>query len=197
MTIGKDELVYRSEEEQRQFVDEIKEFFKYVFGTSDNLEFVLEDTLNDSLNIVGNDEVIAGECTSQLIRISTYAPKSVMYHEAFHKIIELILPNKEREALYEAYRKNNGKNLSERAVAEALADMFVDYMQNKKAFKEAKWYNKVRLVFKKIGLLASLVNNLGVRQAKALFAVYKDTTRGNIRNRIKEDEIEQKKQRFE
>ena len=197
MTIDKDELVYRSEEEQRQFVDEIKEFFKYVFGTSDNLEFVLEDTLNDSLNIVGNDEVIAGECTSQLIRISTYAPKSVMYHEAFHKIIELILPNKEREALYEAYRKNNGKNLSERAVAEALADMFVDYMQNKKAFKEAKWYNKVRLVFKKIGLLASLVNNLGVRQAKALFSVYKDTTRGNIRSRIKEEEIEQKKQRFE
>jgi hypothetical protein len=120
-----------------------------------------------------------------------------MYHEAFHKIIELILPNKEREALYEAYRKNNGENLSERAVAEALADMFVDYMQNKKAFKEAKWYNKVRLVFKKIGLLASLVNNLGVRQAKALFAVYKDTTRGNIRSRIKEEEIEQKKQRFE
>jgi hypothetical protein len=64
MTIDKDELVYRSEEEQRQFVDEIKEFFKYVFGTSDNLEFVLQDTLNDSLSIVGNDEVIAGECTS-------------------------------------------------------------------------------------------------------------------------------------
>jgi len=55
----------------------------------------------------------------------------------------------------------------------------------------------VRLAFKKIGLLASLVNNLGVRQAKALFSVYKDTTRGKIRERVKEEEIERKKQRFE
>jgi len=93
MTVDKDELVYRSEEEQREFIKEIRDFFKYVFGDSNDVEFVLEKTLDDSLGILGSDNVIAGECTSQLIKISTYAPKSVMYHEAFHKIIELILPD--------------------------------------------------------------------------------------------------------
>ena len=197
MTIKKEDLVYRSEQEQNQFVDEVRDFFKYVFGTDKDVEFIFEKTLDDTLGIIGEDSVIAGECTSQLMRISTYAPKSAMYHEAFHKIIELILPNKEREALYKAYRDHNGKNLSERAVAEALADMFVDYMQNKKAFKEAKWYNKPRQFFKKVGLLASLVQNLGVRQATALFMVYRDTNKGRISKRAIQDEIESKKRRFE
>lgn len=197
MTINKEDVVYRSEKEQKEFIEEIRDFFKYVFGTSDDVEFVLQKTLEDTLGIISEDEAIAGECTSQLIRISTYAPKSVMYHEAFHKIIELILPNDQRNALYDAYRKHNGEHLSERAVAEALADMFVDYMENKNALRNAKWYNVPRNFFKKVGLLASLVSNLGVRQAIALFSIYRDTNKGRISNRKIEEEINSKKQRFE
>jgi len=82
-------------------------------------------------------------------------------------------------------------------VAEALADMFVDYMENKKALKNAKWYNKIRPFFKKVGLLASLVHNLGVKQAISMFEIYSDTNKGTISKRSIEKEIEGKKQRFE
>lgn len=197
MTINKEDIVNRSSKEQAEFINEIREFFDYTFGTSDDIKFEFERTLGDNLSFIGEDEVIAGECTSQLIRISTYAPKSVMYHEAFHKIIELILPNAEREALYKAYREKHGKNMSERAVAEALADLFVDYMQNKKAFREAKWYNKPRQFFKKVGILASLVNNLGAKQAIALFMIYRDTNKGRIMNRKNDKEVESKIKRFQ
>nr|DAF91993.1 MAG TPA: hypothetical protein [Podoviridae sp. ctZkC8] len=55
---------------------------------------------------------------------------STAYHEAFHKVLELCVDDKLRQSLYDSYRSYNGKSLSDRDVAEGLADQFVDYMSN-------------------------------------------------------------------
>jgi hypothetical protein len=55
---------------------------------------------------------------------------STAYHEAFHKVLELCVNDKLRQSLYDSYRSYNGKSLSDRDVAEGLADQFVDYMSN-------------------------------------------------------------------
>lgn len=193
MIVTKDQMVQRTDEEQKQFVDEVREFFTRVFGTSEDVVFT--KSIEDALKLAGEDEVIAGECTSQLIQICTSAPFSAAYHEAFHKIIELILSDSERNAIYDAYRSHNGEKLSERAVAEGLADMFVDYMSNKREYKNAKWYKKPVILFKKVGILASLVNMLGYRQAKAMFRIYGETNKGKINERG--ESTEEKRKRFQ
>lgn len=75
---------------------------------------------------------VVGLCTADGIRIATSAENGVEYHEAFHRVVELLMPDKQREKLYTWYRKKYGKNkeLKDRDVAEGLADMFYDYGRN-------------------------------------------------------------------
>lgn len=75
---------------------------------------------------------VVGLCTADGIKIATTAENGVEYHESFHRVVELLMPDDQREKLYNWYRKKYGKNkeLKDRDIAEGLADMFYDYGRN-------------------------------------------------------------------
>jgi hypothetical protein len=77
------------------------------------------------------NERVAGICTAESIKLTRYVPMSVAWHEAFHKIFELVIPAEERDKFYSAYRWGRHTKPSDRTVAEAFADMFMTYMQNR------------------------------------------------------------------
>jgi hypothetical protein len=98
---------------------------------------------NQSLQGVTYNANVAGVCHSAYIELSTAAPESTAYHEAFHKILELTMPPADRERLYQAYRdKYKNTNLSTRDIAEGLADLFTEYVQrNVINMKKSKWFS--------------------------------------------------------
>lgn len=174
-----------------EFRQKIIEYFDKVFGNHDAVYFA--DEHQKFLGQIGDNQYVLGLCCDQMIKLSQYAPRSVAYHEAFHKIMELVLPDNVREEFYDSYRKRNGKNISDRKIAEAFADMYMDYMTNKDAIKQAKWYKKPFKWFKQLTLELGLVPRIGVAGAINMINTFHNTNKGKYAN----IEIsEQKKKRF-
>ena len=172
-----------------EFIQSVYDYFDKVFGSHDFVQFVQ----NKYLEELGNDRYAIGLCCDQMIKLSTYAPRSVAYHEAFHRIMELVLPDKVRQEFYDIYRAKNGKTLSDRKIAEAYADMYMDYMTNKDTIKQAKWYKKPFAWFKQFAFELGITWKLGFKDAYNLRNVVSEVNRGKYANK---EISESKRKRF-
>ena len=77
---------------------------------------------------------VLGICREDSIRLSSLAENGVEYHEAFHRIFELIIPEHLRDSIYEKVAADNDIDLqndpdytNHRKVAELMADWYWDY----------------------------------------------------------------------
>lgn len=71
---------------------------------------------------------VVGRCMSTAIKLSYKAENDAQYHESFHYVVEMLMSEQERNVLYNWYKKKRkNKDLSEKQIAEGLADMFYAY----------------------------------------------------------------------
>ena len=102
----------------------------------DHLEAMFGDaSKNDEFKenlaaFLGTTSGIAGSCLADCILLSTRMKPGVEYHEAFHRVFELFLNKKTRDSILAWYGRKYGET-DPRKAGEALADMFMDYMNNK------------------------------------------------------------------
>lgn len=96
-----------------------------------------------------------GLCTQAGIVLSYGAENGVQYHEAFHRIVELAMPKDERDKLYNLYKNKyaNGQKLSQRDIAEGLADMYFDYSKH-------VWHPKNKIFAKLFSRIYNYINAL-------------------------------------
>lgn len=170
----------RNTVQQAAYMSGVQSYFDKVLGSNGRVEFTKEH--EKYLQQITQDQAVLGVCTTELIKLSRYAPMSTAYHEAFHKVLELCVDNKLRQSLYDSYRSYNGKSLSDRDVAEGLADQFVDYMSNWQSFKESKGFYKIKPLFKTIGFYIGVGRNYGFKTLRNLFQLYRDTNKGEYAN---------------
>ena len=170
----------RNTVQQAAYMSGVQSYFDKVLGSNGRVEFAKEH--EKYLQQITQDQAVLGVCTTELIKLSRYAPMSTAYHEAFHKVLELCVDNKLRQSLYDSYRSYNGKSLSDRDVAEGLADQFVDYMSNWQSFKESKGFTKIKPLFKTIGFYIGVGRNYGFKTLRNLFQLYRDTNKGKYAN---------------
>lgn len=166
--------------QQAAYMNGVQSYFDKVLGSNGRVEFTKEH--EKYLEQITQDQAAIGVCTTELIKLSRYAPMSTAYHEAFHKVLELCVDDKLRQSLYDSYRSYNGKSLSDRDVAEGLADQFVDYMSNWQSFKESKGFSKIKQLFKTIGFYIGVGRNYGFKTLRNLFQLYRDTNKGKYAN---------------
>ncbi len=170
----------RNTVQQAAYMSGVQNYFDKVLGSNGRVEFTKEH--EKYLEQITQDQAAIGVCTTELIKLSRYAPMSTAYHEAFHKVLELCVDDKLRQSLYDSYRSYNGKSLSDRDVAEGLADQFVDYMSNWQSFKESKGFSKIKPLFKTIGFYIGVGRNYGFKTLRNLFQLYRDTNKGKYAN---------------
>ena len=181
----------RNTVQQAAYMSGVQSYFDKILGSNGRVEFTKEH--EKYLEQITQNQAAIGVCTTELIKLSRYAPMSTAYHEAFHKVLELCVDDKLRQSLYDSYRSYNGKSLSDRDVAEGLADQFVDYMSNWQSFKESKGFYKIKPLFKTIGFYIGVGRNYGFKTLRNLFQLYRDTNKGKYANtKISEE----KKDRF-
>lgn len=178
MDVEASELVNRTDEQVSEFKKTAEEYFDTVFGSHDDLSIVS----NIQSSNVGS-RVAAGACAAQYVKLATNAPESAIFHEAFHKIIELVLPADQREAFYAMYRDKYGKDLSDRDVAEGLCDLFVDYMNLKMQHKRAKGFGKIYSWFKKVAFNIGMCIKFGLINSIKLYQLHQDINRGKYANK--------------
>jgi hypothetical protein len=185
MTVEEEDIdANRSTEEQEDFVNAVRNYFKTVFGTDRDVLF--EDTVNKYIKKASKNQRVIGLTTSEMVKLSRYAPYSAMYHEAFHKLLELVLPSKTREEFYRIYRSKNGDELTERQVAEGLADLFVDYMSKRILPENAKWYQKIFKWFKTAGYALKMCWDYGITNTRKMYTVYQNMNAGEYANENRE-----------
>lgn len=170
----------RNTVQQAAYMNGVQSYFDKVLGSNGRVEFTKEH--EKYLEQITQSQAAIGVCTTELIKLSRYAPMSTAYHEAFHKVLELCVDNKLRQSLYNSYRSYNGKSLSDIDVAEGLADQFVDYMSNWQSFKESKGFSKIKPLFKTIGFYIGVGRNYGFKTLRNLFQLYRDTNKGKYAN---------------
>ena len=172
--------------------DDIIRFFDEVLGdlAKNGKTLSLED--DTCLSQIDN-QYIMGVCHALSIELSKYSPKSAAYHEAFHKIFELLIPEKTRDTLYQKYRDRH-KGVSDRQIAEAFADMFMIYMTNRRDSDKSKWYKRLHSWFRKIGITLGILKKIGFSGTRSLYQVFNNVTNGKYRNATISDK---QKERFD
>ena len=117
-----------SEEKARKHIREI---------LGDNVPVEFEQ---DFLKVASGAAHVVGNCKSDCIILSQLAWDGVEYHEAFHRVFEMLLPERKRDAIYQKIAKRIGVDLynedgSENAsafrqCAEYAADHYMDHMNH-------------------------------------------------------------------
>lgn len=101
-------------------------------------EFVSDDRtfgfVDGVIKQFDDGSAVLGVCRKDSIRLSSLAENGVEYHEAFHRIFELVIPEHLRDSIYEKVAADNDINLqndpdytNHRKVAELMADWYWDY----------------------------------------------------------------------
>ena len=86
---------------------------------------------------------VVGRVTEDSIMITESAPEGVQYHEAWHRVSQLLIDSKHRDRIYKKYR-NSG--LTDKQIDEKLADQFKDFMLTESGnyrFDTKNWFRRI------------------------------------------------------
>ena len=154
--------------------DEARKNLEKIFGENGvKVEFV-----DNVIAMMRRGARVVGRCYVDSIILSRRADAGVEYHEAFHRVVELLLTEKQRAKVYAAFRnaKKGRKNLTDRQIAEALADNFMYFMQNRPAFK---FTFNLKKMFTQISDWVKMLHDIGSFRLTYLYLV---TANGRFRN---------------
>lgn len=146
--------------------------------------------IDDIIGVLNNGAKAVGMCTQDAIVLSRYARSGTEYHEAFHRIFELVLDKKDRQKYQTIFLKqhHNINPTDSRQIAEAMADEFLDFI---KAKQELKFTWNIKKLYTRIKDFIDAILNIG---SIRLISLYYRINKGKYADRVVSDE---NKTRFE
>ena len=162
---------YATEElpEETLTEEEAREDIASILGDA-AVEFV-----EDIICILDNGLKALGATLDNVIILSKLAGAGTQFHEAFHKIIELLIDDKTRQRIYKAFSNlhpevdpNNA-----RQITEGLAEDFKAYARKEKS--SSKWSRFWRHIWK---FITTMLN----ADKRVLYKMYRDAYRGKYKN---------------
>lgn len=139
-------------------------YLKRVIGEGN---YQIGKQLNDDIPA---DMAVAGKCMSDMVYIGNRVVDGVQYHEAFHRVLELLLRPSERQKIYDWYKSREGNDkMSDTEIAEGLANLYMDAQNN---YDDNEFSNnKVVAFFQKIKAGVQFARDLGSIRLTLLSAV--------------------------
>ena len=186
MTVDENDVVQRSAEEYTGFQKYANDWFNKVLGENKG-KIVFTDKEKEYLTRISGTQVAIARATTDFIELTKYSPDEAALHEAFHRIMELLLPDNEREQFYKMYKEHTryGRKLgegSERAIAEGLTDLYVDYTTKVIDAKSAPWYKKFFKWCNTVNYLAGLTWNMGIKNTRIMLTLWRNVNAGMYAN---------------
>lgn len=144
--------------------EQMDAYLKRVIGEGN---YKIGKQLNDDMPA---DMAVAGKCMSDMVYIGNRVVDGVQYHEAFHRVLELLLRPSERQKIYDWYKNREGNdNMSDTEIAEGLANLYMDAQNN---YDDNEFSNnKVVALFQKIKAGVQFARDLGSIRLTLLSAV--------------------------
>lgn len=144
--------------------EQMNAYLKRVIGEGN---YEIGKQLNDDIPA---DMAVAGKCMSDMVYIGNRVVDGVQYHEAFHRVLELLLRPSEREKIYDWYKNREGNDkMSDIEIAEGLANLYMDAQNN---YDDNEFSNnKVVALFQKIKAGVQFARDLGSIRLTLLSAI--------------------------
>lgn len=144
--------------------EQMNAYLKRVIGEGN---YEIGKQLNDDIPA---DMAVAGKCMDDMVYIGNRVVDGVQYHEAFHRVLELLLRPSERQKIYDWYKNREGDDkMSDTDVAEGLANLYMDAQNN---YDDNEFSNnKVVALFQKIKAGVQFARDLGSIRLTLLSAV--------------------------
>lgn len=144
--------------------EQMDAYLKRVIGEGN---YEIGKQLNDDIPA---DMAVAGKCMSDMVYIGNRVVDGVQYHEAFHRVLELLLRQSERQKIYDWYKSREGDDkMSDTEIAEGLANLYMDAQNN---YDDNEFSNnKVIALFQKIKAGVQFARDLGSIRLTLLSAV--------------------------
>ena len=144
--------------------EQMNAYLKRVIGEGN---YEIGKQLNDDIPA---DMAVAGKCMSDMVYISNRVVDGVQYHEAFHRVLELLLRPSERQKIYDWYKSREGNDkMSDTEIAEGLANLYMDAQNN---YDDNEFSNnKVVALFQKIKAGVQFARDLGSIRLTLLSAI--------------------------
>lgn len=144
--------------------EQMNAYLKRVIGEGN---YQIGKQLNDDIPA---DMAVAGKCMSDMVYIGNRVVDGVQYHEAFHRVLELLLRPSERQKIYDWYKSREGNDkMSDTEIAEGLANLYMDAQNN---YDDNEFSNnKVVALFQKIKAGVQFARDLGSIRLTLLSAI--------------------------
>lgn len=144
--------------------EQMNAYLKRVIGEGN---YEIGKQLNDDIPA---DMAVAGKCMSDMVYIGNRVVDGVQYHEAFHRVLELLLRPSERQKIYDWYKSREGNDkMSDAEITEGLANLYMDAQNN---YDDNEFSNnKVVALFQKIKAGVQFARDLGSIRLTLLSAI--------------------------
>lgn len=123
-------------EEDRMDPKQAKEWIQSTLG-------VTPEIVSSIIDVTEAGNLVVGRVTEDSIKISEQAPEGVQYHEAWHRVSQLLIDPKHRDKIYKKYRE---QGLNDKQIDEKLADQFKDFMLTESGnyrFDTKNWFRRI------------------------------------------------------
>lgn len=170
--------------------EQMNAYLKRVIGEGN---YEIGKQLNDDIPA---DMAVAGKCMSDMVYIGNRVVDGVQYHEAFHRVLELLLRPSERQKIYDWYKSREGNyNMSDTEIAEGLANLYMDAQNN---YDDNEFSNnKVVALFQKIKAGVQFARDLGSIRLTLLSAIMSNGWyKTKAGNKIRKENLERFKAKF-
>ena len=170
--------------------EQMNAYLKRVIGEGN---YEIGKQLNDDIPA---DMAVAGKCMSDMVYIGNRVVDGVQYHEAFHRVLELLLRPSERQKIYDWYKSREGNyNMSDTEIAEGLANLYMDAQNN---YDDNEFSNnKVVALFQKIKAGVQFARDLGSIRLTLLSAIMSTGWyKTKAVNKIRKENLERFKTKF-
>lgn len=104
---------------------------------------ITPEIVSSVIDVTEAGNIVVGRVTEDSIKISEQAPEGVQYHEAWHRVSQLLIDPKHRNRIYKKYRD---QGLTDKQIDEKLADQFKDFMLTESGnyrFDTKNWFRRI------------------------------------------------------
>lgn len=123
-------------EEDKMDPKQTKEWIQSTLG-------ITPEIVSSIIDVTEAGNLVVGRVTEDSIKISEQAPEGVQYHEAWHRVSQLLIDPKHRDKIYKKYRE---QGLNDKRIDEKLADQFKDFMLTESGnyrFDTKNWFRRI------------------------------------------------------
>lgn len=123
-------------EEDRMDPKQAKEWVQSTLG-------ITPEIVSSVIDVTEAGNLVVGRVTEDSIKVSEQAPEGVQYHEAWHRVSQLLIDSKYRDKIYKKYRE---QGLNDKQIDEKLADQFKDFMLTESGnyrFDTKNWFRRI------------------------------------------------------